>query len=290
MGFFDNLFGRKKNKGISKNYADMVEAQRHDFESVGLVDLFNKIKPLARIGVEINSEIKSDNKIKLAMSKWNGLPDLPKDMQWPVDAEGNPLLFIGQINLQEVVEYDVEGLLPKNGLLSFFITQNESFSGYKPSDKSRFKVLYTEDFSNLERKPLPDGLFPDSDTKLMSFDSFVYYPVTYSDQFPDYELDEEETDRYTDLTTTQEHMLGYPRQIQDSMECSCELIRQGFNLEETEVDYEDESLFLHKDDWIPLLECEMEENLCDSSIFFWIRKQDLANKDFDKVLCLLQCT
>lgn len=48
-----------------------------------------------------------------------GEPDLPKDLPWPHGEEG-PLLFVLQVNLAAVAPYDLEGLLPSEGVLSLF--------------------------------------------------------------------------------------------------------------------------------------------------------------------------
>ena len=52
-------------------------------------------------------------------SRLGGSPDLPSSIEWP--RKGNaPLSFIAQVNLADVAPYEAEGLLPRDGLLSFF--------------------------------------------------------------------------------------------------------------------------------------------------------------------------
>lgn len=55
----------------------------------------------------------------LGSSKVGGEPDLPEDATWPRDAEG-PLQFVLQVDLATTAPYDVEGLLPQDGVLSVF--------------------------------------------------------------------------------------------------------------------------------------------------------------------------
>ena len=53
-------------------------------------------------------------------SKIGGLPNLPKDMDWPLCA-GEPLLFLAQIDLAEAAPFDSSRLLPPSGFLWFFL-------------------------------------------------------------------------------------------------------------------------------------------------------------------------
>ena len=65
-----------------------------------------------------------ENEISVGASKLFGSPDIFEGFEWPsieVDGEEYDLSFIGQINLKDVAKYDTEGLLPKKGMLYFFI-------------------------------------------------------------------------------------------------------------------------------------------------------------------------
>jgi uncharacterized protein YwqG len=75
-------------------------------------------------------------------SRLGGLPDLPSSTSWPRDDDG-PLSFIAQVNLADVAPYDSEGVLPRDGLLSFFydaVTQDAW--GFDPADVARLLVIY----------------------------------------------------------------------------------------------------------------------------------------------------
>jgi uncharacterized protein YwqG len=59
-----------------------------------------------------------------------GRPDLPDGVEWPVTEEtGEPMPFILQVNLADAAPFDVEGVLPKTGLLSFFFFTEDEDSG-----------------------------------------------------------------------------------------------------------------------------------------------------------------
>src|SRR5215813_1473995 len=52
-----------------------------------------------------------------------GRPDLPDGVEWPRAQEiDEPMPFALQVNLADVAAFDVEGVLPKTGLLSFFFS------------------------------------------------------------------------------------------------------------------------------------------------------------------------
>jgi hypothetical protein len=78
-----------------------------------------KLLPLLRPAITLSPEPALKSAIPLGASKIGGLPDLPGDVEWPQTGT-QPLLFIAQINLAEVAPFDTEGLLPHEGLLSFF--------------------------------------------------------------------------------------------------------------------------------------------------------------------------
>ncbi len=79
----------------------------------------------------------------LCGSKTGGTPYLPHETPWPLDGEGQPMELLAQIDcaaLQELQDF------PKNGILQFFISLNETFGAdfddmTKPDN---FRVLYHE--------------------------------------------------------------------------------------------------------------------------------------------------
>ena len=87
-----------------------LEAYLPQFEEVIVptIDLFD-------------SGLRGDD-IPIGGSKRDGKPDLPPEFIWPDDASGMPMEFVLQINLKEAAALDSEGLLPKTGLLSFFLS------------------------------------------------------------------------------------------------------------------------------------------------------------------------
>lgn len=190
-------------------------------------------------------------------SKIGGKPSLPKDFQWPY-YEGKsydgvvanrPLAFLAEIHLAETAEFDVEGLLPKSGVISFFYEIETEKWGFDPKDKGCGRAFYFENEETLNETEFPDDLhedyrFPEF---LMSFAQRVSLP-SYGDfygtsqekeisqQFPE-ETDACEWDEYDTLKEQYgcaadgwgecTRLLGYPDVIQNPMEWQCEAVSRG---------------------------------------------------------------
>ena len=101
-------------------------------------------------------------------SRFWGRPDLPYGSDYPfyTGTDGNeyPYVFICQINLAEIAEYDTGNLLPHEGLLSFFaridhylgdFSAPDGIGGYV-SGRDAVRVMYIPSCANLEEVPLPD--------------------------------------------------------------------------------------------------------------------------------------
>lgn len=88
---------------------------------------------LLRPAIALNVACCDDDTIPIGASKFGGAPDVAAGFEWPfLDAgqlphwkgqpapEGGPLMFVCQINLSEIADWDIENYLPKQGVLSFF--------------------------------------------------------------------------------------------------------------------------------------------------------------------------
>lgn len=79
----------------------------------------------------------------IGKTKLGGCPDLAKNITWPTSPyDHNPLSFLGQINCEEVQRFDVQKLLPQQGMLYFFFNLDSGDDG---------KVIYSEVSINLEK-------------------------------------------------------------------------------------------------------------------------------------------
>lgn len=98
---------------------------------VGLFRVAAELEDLARNAIQL--VVTSDLPTTIGTSRLGGLPDLPDEIEWPTWNDV-PLAFIAQINLAEAEPFDLEGCLPKSGMLYFFYEAARQTWGYDPKD------------------------------------------------------------------------------------------------------------------------------------------------------------
>ena len=260
--------------------------------------------------ITISTEFNNNSEI-IDKSKIGGKPYLPKDFIWPYYQE-LPLSFLAQINLEEVNSLDKDKLLPSKGMLYFFYELETEEWGYHPESKGCAKVFYYEDISNFSLIDFPKDIkdyckVPEfkvafkSNISLPSYENFYLFlkehdtfkeqDISFSDFIPLYDELFIPDNNYTKL-------LGYPEVIQNPMEEECEAVTRGFDMggiESYPKQYQKEIRSASKD-WILLFQMDTVETTdyelmfgdC-GHIYFWIKKEDLKNKNFDNIWLILQC-
>ena len=272
-----------------------------------MLEMLNNIK---KNEVTISTKF-NDNSEIINKSKIGGKPYLPKNFIWPYYQE-LPLSFLAQINLEEVKSLDKDKLLPSKGMLYFFYELETEEWGYHPESKGCAKVFYFEDTSNFELIDFPKDMedyykIPEfkvtfkSNISLPSYenfylllkedDAFKKHDISFNDFIPLYDEIFIPDNNYTKL-------LGYPEVIQNPMEEECEAVTRGFDMggiESYPKQYQKEIRSASKD-WILLFQMDTIETsdyelmFGDSGhIYFWIKKEDLANKNFENIWLILQC-
>ena len=286
---------------------------------------YNEIlKPLQKNAVRIKYTNKN-TKAGIGNSKIGGKPDLPADFEWYY-YNGRPLSFLAQINCAEAKQYDKDDLLPSQGMLYFFYEIEEMVWGFDPKDKDGARVYYySGDLSALESADFPDDLEEDYIIPEMpvSFSSEVNLPdceeyfgdnysteqindynnVKYSmllgigdDGFDvaDYEDDIEEYDDFAVI----HKLLGYANIIQSDMLLECEKVSNGIYCgASSDIPEKDLNNYkMNRTQWQLLLQLGTIENDgyemmwgdC-GRVYFYIKKDDLANLIFDNCRLILQC-
>ena len=259
----------------------------------------------------------AQEKLPVGASKFYGTPDLPADFDWPyykgTDFEGvtknRPLAFLTQINLGEAAQYDRTGLLPKTGVLSFFYETVSMEWGFELKSEGYARVYYFPEMEGLVPTQIPEETkewsvgeqaltFADAVSLLSSF--------AYSRRSGK----EVDWDTYNELRAEFGYdavahednpmkMLGYADEIQGEMEPECELYSRGIDGDMHEELSEEAYAELMKtsvERWVLLLQMgtvtdgdtELMYGDC-GLIYFWIRKEDLAARNFDHVRLILQC-
>jgi uncharacterized protein YwqG len=270
------------------------------FKAFALDNYFETIKPLVRPKIDLFLTPADESKIGIAISKIGGQPHLPKDYEWPKNELGKSLSFIGQLNFEEVSKFDKSGILPKQGLLSFFYCSEQETWGFDPKDGQRFRVLYFDNDIELINHGFPADLgkpYSIFKPNHLTFSSGLSLP-TWDDDSIEELIHEEDIDNYMEASSgSNNQILGYANCAQGTMELECQLVTNGLYCGDA-TGYEDprrKELEAGKNDWVLLLQIDSEEDKTgmmwgDSGrIYFWIKKQDLLNKDFNKSWCILQC-
>ncbi len=92
-------------------------------------------------------------------------------------------------------------------------------------------------------------------------------------------------------------LLGHPDIIQGDMTFECEAVTSGYYLGDATPDISDDemaNLIKNSKEWVLLLQMGDDEedgrfNFCDDGkIFYYIKKTDLADKNFDNIWLILQ--
>lgn len=250
-----------------------------------------------------NIKIESEGEPTIFDSKIGGLPYWTKDKEYPTDQEGNKLFLLAQINFDKC---EVDEPLPKNGLVQFFIMDDDDLGlDYdNPISQKNSRVVYHEkvDYTiteeSIKEAGIPNSvhdseMFPvDGEHKLtlqkgtdyMTVNDFRFdkifseaYKEVYGKEISDEDnyfkvLDDKENDiLYDKLYTTNNHkMLGYP------------YFTQTDPRSESKFSEYDTLLFqLDSDDYV----IWGDVGVCN----FFIEKDSLIKKDFSKVLFNWDC-
>ena len=261
----------------------------------------------------------TDKKAEPLQTKIGGKPDLPPDFEWSYYEgedfngviENRPLSFIAQINCAEIKPYDKDDLLPNTGMLYFFYELGTMTWGYSPEDKGSVRVFYYDgDLSLLKQTDFPETLnkgyiIPEKTPEFVSVSDIPDYSEVYEFYGTDFHDDDDAVDIYQELRESEFSdeirikLLGYADLIQNTIQCECEYVSRGYDYgngipdtsEEEKADIEKKAA-----DWILLFQLDTVEaddyelmfGDC-GRIYFYIRKKDLAERNFDNVQLILQC-
>lgn len=265
--------------------------------ALNLSEYFNKTEKFIKNSILMALE--QVDELPLGKSKIGGLPDLPKHEHWFANDDGQPMSFVAQINFAEVKAFDLDNKLPPTGILYLFYDQEQVW-GYDPKDKNGKKVFFYEgSLTELETKPMPQGLDFIYDTAQISFSARASLPNIASNLI-DLELSDEEFDILYDLQDNLlfgNKLLGHSDNIQNGMEWECELVNHGFYCGDSEAYQSEQGLALAKNagQWNLLLQIDSNEDQCNmmwgdsGRIYLWIKDEDLKNKNFENSWLILQC-
>lgn len=266
-------------------------------------------------------------KCPIGASRIGGIPDLPADFEWPYyDApatdyseahEHAPLAFVAQIDCAAAYEALGEGSpLPQSGMLWFFYEMESQCWGFDLSDEGCSRVIYADvsaDQLTPTRPPkelaeeycfMPYLLSFQKERSLPDYEEADNYPG-FCDEMADWDDYDEAALEYLGIEEDDEddfmsvnRLCGYADLIQGDMLTECELTvtgrYDGHDYPEM-TDEEKKSLRKAAAEWQLLLQVASSEEDdarmfgdC-GNLYFYIKKDDLAARRFDKVWLVLQC-
>lgn len=280
--------------------------------------LMERLYSMAKEEIRISYQ-KETTSIPFLSSKIGGKPAVPADFVWPQytgiaygekESKSRPLSFMAQINLKDVAQFDEEHLLPKSGILSFFYELETMTWGFDPKDKGSARVFYFPNESEL--------ILTDYPTEMEEYVKIPEYAIHFEKQIsiPEYmELknnDQYDWDDYQecriecgyapDKWGTYMKLLGYPDIIQSAMQEECEMATRGYRQGNPEDDVkiseeEKRDIQSNADEWILLFQMgtitdddyELMFGDC-GHIYYWIKKKDLLDCNFENIWLVLQCS
>ncbi len=263
----------------------------------------------------------TDKKPKENESKFGGSPYLPASFKWPYyngeDYDGvkksRPLSFLAQIDLSAAHPFDKDGRLPESGMLYFFYEIETMKWGFDPEDEGCARVYYfekTEGFTetNAPKELSSEYILPElklefsSQISLPSYEELSVHAPKLFDSM-DYE-DYEAIQKNHNVSFEQCErckLLGYADLIQGEALTDCEATARGIYMGNGEswsklsADKKAD-VKMHASDWVLLFQMS---SICDTdpeimwgdmgNLYFYVRKDDLAARRFDKVKLTLQC-
>ncbi|MFH1877549.1 MAG: YwqG family protein [Candidatus Omnitrophota bacterium] len=269
--------------------------------SLGLKRILHELKVSAKQSIGIEALLYSEELFETGQSKFGGLPHFPDEYYWPrwPDTGNTPLSFVAQINLSDL-HLSANTYLPGKGILYFFYEADSQPWGMR-EDSGAWKVLFYDGaVSALKRRDFPPDLEDRFDPCLLSFRNKTTIPHYPPDPW---NVSREETEPYCKLLEAAaddakiHQMFGYPYILQGDMETECELASRGMTWHDwNAMDADNKSkIRAGAAEWRLLLQLDSDETGTGWAwgdcgiIYFWIKKQDLLMKRFDKCWLILQC-
>jgi uncharacterized protein YwqG len=208
-------------------------------------------------------------------SKLGGCPYLKDLEEYPLDEDGDPMLFLAQINISDLEKIDE---LPEKGLLQFFVMNDDMFGLDNP-----IVVKYIENYEEDERFLIKENPYENNkeykSNLPFSHNGKMYFetremPISSSiDLFEEIFKDELSAEEYEKLSD-------------DCYSCDSRIGGYPYFVQNDSLGFDDEDFLLLQLD----IDDECDIMFGDSgNCVFSIPKDALKNRDFSKVVYDWQC-
>ena len=162
-GWVEEIAPGKPSPRMPEIQPTSLDAQREHLRT--LFADFPAIESFTKPALQFRLRKMHEDDFALGQSRFGGCPDLPPKTMWPVFIEKKPkrerpLAFVAQLRLEDFAPKDASKLLPKSGLLSFFVLADwDDASPTEPDYLSICRVLYTPTKEKLERRSDPPARY-----------------------------------------------------------------------------------------------------------------------------------
>ena len=281
------------------------------FVEAGLGRIAQTLSALCEPCVLVRTHAHPYDTMGVGTSRIGGLPDLPKNIDWPTWRE-KPLTFLGQFRLADLSRFDCCRVLPSSGHLWFFYDSEQITWGFDPQDRGSWRILYADTNEADVRRREVRGL-PTYSQCTLTLHNFLSIPgpehlsvaplkLTLDEIEQIEEIDRDlhemiESGSHDQGYEPHHQLLGHPREIQGEMQLECQLVSNGLYCGDA-TGYQDPARkFLEQGakDWQLLFQLDADDDLgmmwgdC-GRLYFWVRRQDLAKRVFENAWMVLQCS
>ena len=229
----------------------------------------------------------SDSTVSVGNTKYGGRPDAPAGFEWPVDEQDRPLSFLFQINCAEVAPYVEKTQLPELGLLAFYFQLDDDIDWEHMERYAR--VLYFDAPSSmLSRADFPESL--PEEYRAQEHSVKIYR----KDSYPDFE----------DFLHSNLNNASFEYNQWDKSDAAREQLAPGFSEEDpgliaTSLGYArliQGSIIDDFDSNVLLFQINSDEQNEDGlmfgdvgALYFYISRDDLRERRFDRITFEMQC-
>jgi uncharacterized protein YwqG len=243
-------------------------------------------------------------------TRLGGLPLVEPGFVWPRTVAGRPLSLIGQLNCDEVNIASGCDVLPAGVLLAFFFEAVEQSGwGFDPADDQHWRVVRIN-AAAAGPAQVPDGAVSFSSRavvlrRVLTVPNVREPPVHamwVADRagvnavYKDLRLLSAELDQEFSAGDRPGHrVFGWPDLMQNPMQLDCQLASHGIYIGGLDGRHGPrvEDLRSGAADWMLLLQIDTDRDLGWSwgdagTIYYWIRRQDLAAGEFGRTWMMLQ--
>lgn len=234
-------------------------------------------------------------------TRLGGVPMVDSGFVWPRTDDDRPLCMVGQLNSDEINAALGRDVLPAASLLAFFYDAEEQRGwGFDPHDRQYWRVVATDAETAIPTQGPGEA---------WTFPAIALAPrrvLTVPEQWepPIHDLWDADRDGVNEVyeqigidgEPPRHRAFGWPDLVQNPMQLECQLASNGIYVGGPEG-YRDprvEELRAGADDWLLLWQIDTDDEVGwmwgdVGTIYYWIRRQDLAAADFGRIWMIFQC-